>query len=366
MISRFQVVVLCALFVGCSNDDYDILVTVRDPLAIADAAASLHVGESLDALQSRSLADLQFSVTIPVTNAGQIAERIFWAEARNSDDIPLARGFVMLDFEAGDDRAEISLGAVCDAQQRCPAPAETSICCVGANVCVDTLDACPPLSQPKLPGFALAFNPGNRVLIPSFNVAPENPNNDGLTLEAWIRVTDCPLAECRGAFLSKGGDFALRLTSRGGRNTLETRIANEASNRSSPDAASNFGGDWQHTAVTYDGQQVRLYVDAIQVAFGPLSGPLATGTDSIVMGHQELALEVGEVRIWRYARSPAQLASTMNQRLSGEEEGLEAYYALDEGEGQSASDSSGQGHGGILGSGADADADDPTWIARDL
>ena len=45
-----------------------------------------------------------------------------------------------------------------------------------------------------------------------------------------------------------------------------------------------------------------------------------------------------EVPIWNLARTPEQIAKSMNTRLTGNEEGLVAYYSFDEGAGMTAHD----------------------------
>jgi len=68
-----------------------------------------------------------------------------------------------------------------------------------------------------------------------------------------------------------------------------------------------------------------------------------------------------EVRVWNYARGQLEIQATMNQKLTGNETGLIAYWPFDEGQGQLVLDHSNNGNDGLLGSSAGVDPNDPAW-----
>jgi len=68
-----------------------------------------------------------------------------------------------------------------------------------------------------------------------------------------------------------------------------------------------------------------------------------------------------EVRVWNYARGQLEIQATMNQKLTGNETGLIAYWPIDEGQGQLVFDHSNNGNDGLLGSSAGVDPNDPAW-----
>ncbi len=113
---------------------------------------------------------------------------------------------------------------------------------------------------------------------------------------------------------------------------------------------------WTHVAATYDGSTMKLYIN------GKLSGkpvpskilinskyPLRIGA-GITEGNPGFFFngKIAEVRVWNKARSPEQIQELMHQRLKGDEQGLVAYWPLDQESGTSAEDKTGKGNPGTL------------------
>jgi hypothetical protein len=80
---------------------------------------------------------------------------------------------------------------------------------------------------------------------------------------------------------------------------------------------------------------------------------------------------IDEVRIWDVARTQSQIQSTMNTVLTEEyystpDSGLVGYWRMDEGTGQTASDLSFYQNNATLGTSANPDASDPTWVQANI
>jgi hypothetical protein len=93
---------------------------------------------------------------------------------------------------------------------------------------------------------------------------------------------------------------------------------------------------WHHVAMTYDGSNVRIYMDGTLVKTQAASGSITTNTNPLYIGNQNGYPEfyggsVDEVRIWNVVRSQAQIQANMNNELTGSESGLVAYYKFNEG-----------------------------------
>ena len=118
-------------------------------------------------------------------------------------------------------------------------------------------------------------------------------------------------------------------------------------------------GQWHHVAATYDGQRMKIYVDGVlQKKQLAVSGPIATNQNKLVIGNQTSYNEwydglVDEVRVWNRALPLEEIQSLMSKELSGDEQGLVAYYNFD---GLDAKghipDRSGNGHRGVFFNGA--------------
>lgn len=111
---------------------------------------------------------------------------------------------------------------------------------------------------------------------------------------------------------------------------------------------------WTHVAITVDGPADRMtfFVDGVAVL---TTNALAVTTgmyDVYVGGHDprnlgwltyhnnEFIGQITEVRIWKTVRTPAQILSTRNTRLSGSDSGLVAYWPI-----TTIEDASGHGNG---------------------
>ena len=110
-----------------------------------------------------------------------------------------------------------------------------------------------------------------------------------------------------------------------------------------------------HLAATFDGDTVRLFVDGAlssQAAWG--LGTVYYGADDVLLGADNFGAGylrrfdgyIDDVRIWDHALTKAQIAATMNCRLTGTETGLVAYFPFDS---SSLSDATGHGHAGVNG-----------------
>lgn len=97
---------------------------------------------------------------------------------------------------------------------------------------------------------------------------------------------------------------------------------------------------WIHVAGVYDGSNLRLYFDGVEVAMYPHTGDLALGgPDRQHCSLPDVTLFLGagwrgpmrQVRLWNRALSAGELLTNSQLQLSGTEEGLVAYYPLDDG-----------------------------------
>jgi hypothetical protein len=129
-------------------------------------------------------------------------------------------------------------------------------------------------------------------------------------------------------------------------------------------------GQWHHIAGVYDASGTkRIYVDGIMEASSPAPVPIPPNTDPFRVGYlyddhsrEQFQGQIDEVRVWNVARTGAEIQSTMDTPLTGNEPGLVGYWKFDEGSGQTAYDSTVNGNNGQLGSTPGIDPDDPSWF----
>jgi hypothetical protein len=106
-----------------------------------------------------------------------------------------------------------------------------------------------------------------------------------------------------------------------------------------------------HIAGTFDGATVRLYLDGVQVASAPASGTLVSATGPLRIGNGDLSIaagemwngEIDELRIWPFARTAAEIASSRPLEIAGLPSGCSTWNLNGNG-----SDSSGSNHATLV------------------
>ena len=187
---------------------------------------------------------------------------------------------------------------------------------------------------------------------------------DEMTIEAWIYPTgwgEFPNFGL-GKIIDKRYLFLQLIESYPGFNQHSLRLQlfhqdGTLSYASSPEMSITLN-QWQHVAVTYNGQDdVKVFVNGLEqiVSYTTLpSGPIMDNNpEDISLGNDESLSStfegiIDEVRIWKRARSGEDIAASMNSYLLGNEPELVANWQLNEGDGEILADHSGQGHQAIL------------------
>jgi hypothetical protein len=161
-----------------------------------------------------------------------------------------------------------------------------------------------------------------------------NPAN-AFTFEAWIRIyDDTPVfapAAC-GSIAGKNWTQAwwIGICRVGGKQTLRSYLKGEASLR---DAGTIPFQWWAHVAVTFDGSKRRHYVDGELVGEFAETGPLPASADPLrIFSDTQWGFTpysyIREARLWRVARTLAQLRGTINKSLTAPLPGLVAVWPL--------------------------------------
>ena len=93
-------------------------------------------------------------------------------------------------------------------------------------------------------------------------------------------------------------------------------------------------GEWAHVAVTYDGTNVRFYINGALDSTLPVGGPMTTNTEPVRIGNdvdwdQSPKGMLDDVRIWDVAASDAEVASLMNRKIDAPTPGLVGAWNFD-------------------------------------
>lgn len=100
--------------------------------------------------------------------------------------------------------------------------------------------------------------------------------------------------------------------------------------------AADHQAKWHHYAVTRDtARQIVVYVDGSPIT-GPSVTTNVTGSNSVVtvgaLGSHNGDVEVGDIRVWNYARTQADIQNSRNNWLDGNDNGLVANWTFPEGD----------------------------------
>lgn len=99
---------------------------------------------------------------------------------------------------------------------------------------------------------------------------------------------------------------------------------------------------WTHYAVTRNGGTGSIYINGVLYATGAIPTASLSSYGVTIGGYPNVSWgfhgQIADVRAWSVARTQAQIAASMNTRLSGTESGLVGYWPINEGAGISANE----------------------------
>jgi hypothetical protein len=132
-------------------------------------------------------------------------------------------------------------------------------------------------------------------------------------------------------------------------------------------------GAWTHLAVVFDGQTIKAYINGDgsinsqplgNFSFNLTQQSLRLGRQisNTWSGESDFKGKIAEVRLWKTARTAAEIQETMHYRLTGEEPGLGGYWPLDKGSGTTVYDQTNIDPGNPRNRGTITGA---TWAAED-
>ena len=114
---------------------------------------------------------------------------------------------------------------------------------------------------------------------------------------------------------------------------------------------------WHHIAGTYDGQEMKLYVDGIEKAKKAYAGnninynpenDLLFGMFKDNNEFHAVAGKIAEIRLWKVVRTQQEIQNNLYQRLAGNESGLVGYWPLNEGSNNIAYDRTSNANHGVI------------------
>ena len=190
-------------------------------------------------------------------------------------------------------------------------------------------------------------------------------NLNTLTLEAWVNLSSLESGQHILDQWGSLGIYTLRVENNG-TPTMSLNLDGMSTGGyieySIPTSDIN---QWVHVTATYNGSNIILYRNGVQMSTAPATGNPSTTHDAnyLKIGNnytdQALGGMIDEVRIWNIARTQSEIQNNMYNSLSGSEIGLVGYWSFNEGSGATVADLSGNGNNGTI-SGATWSTDVPS------
>jgi hypothetical protein len=218
---------------------------------------------------------------------------------------------------------------------------------------------------------------------------------DAITIEAWVKYNSTNSTHqeilCQDDSTNRNFEFLITDADK-----PMLSVYKSGSPINGYDSTALTDGVWYHLVGIFDGTQVMLYKNGVlgdnvnNVAAPIDSDPVNTSIGQrITVNDRNFNGTIDDVRIYDYARTPAQIqmdynaglathfggsnqSSVINEQCSSDpascmDHGLVASYDFDEGDGQTLYNAADTGsvNDGTLGSSSSADSADPTWIASE-
>ncbi|MET0243845.1 MAG: LamG domain-containing protein, partial [Flavitalea sp.] len=211
------------------------------------------------------------------------------------------------------------------------------------NTAAITVGALWTSSPIQFSGNALNFDGGNDVV-----TIPDNSTlqlTNALTIETWVYATSTSAVQnviAKSSQLVNQGYIFPRTDNGWNTVTFYLYIAGGWRTLSAPFPSRNA---WHHLAATYDGANMRVYINGVLASTMPQTGNVAVNSNALALGNQPGYTEyftgsVDDIRIWNIVRTPAQILADMNRELDPSlQSGLVSYYTANQG--VAASDNSG-------------------------
>lgn len=160
-----------------------------------------------------------------------------------------------------------------------------------------------------------------------------------ITLEAWIKADSWTNNVWEGNIINKeqntgtSGGYMLRVGD-GGKLNMNLGDGNW-NELTTPNAVLTLN-TWHHVAGTYDGTEMKLYVDGVAVDSVNYSITISNSTAPLLLGAHSIwnrffVGAIDEVRIWDVAKTAAELQQNMHTLQCADATGLRAYYRFDQG-----------------------------------
>jgi len=193
----------------------------------------------------------------------------------------------------------------------------------------------------QVPGKGLVFDGDDDYVNVNTTTSDELNPAESLTLECWVYLNEIPSGTHNPHLISRFNCYSLTV----GANGFATAyIQNDEGDWFSEAGTTSIATHkWYHLAATYDGSNLRVFVNGEQEGITTAYDTMARTTLNFRIGARNAYVTttntsgiIDEARVWDIPRSQSEIRASMNRTIPGNTPGLVGYWRFDEGAGTNA------------------------------
>lgn len=186
---------------------------------------------------------------------------------------------------------------------------------------------------------AMDFVAANEEHVEIGDVSPLNITGDEITVSCWVKIASTT-AEKKviAKWSDSAGAFSYLLTIGTGSNDIPLFVINTGSNAVATATTNLVVGTWYHIVGTYDGVDVKIYVNGVEEGSTARTGNLTSTTAPVRIGVGSGATSeeptdgtVDDIRIYDRGLSPEEILTIFaSEGVDGIIQNLQARWTMDE------------------------------------
>jgi Concanavalin A-like lectin/glucanases superfamily/F5/8 type C domain len=205
------------------------------------------------------------------------------------------------------------------------------ICIGSCNVALTSNAVANALVHTSTPTCNILFDGTTAASVSVPNNALINPTA-AFTYEAWFKANNN--VGVNRAIISKGitTNYSASILLEASTGKIVGEFYTGASLKTLKSLIGYNDNAWHHVAYTYDGANIKLYIDGTLEGTLAATGAVSTVTQDFTIGKYSASNgfnfwgSIDEVRVWNTARTQLQINNTIYTQLIGNEANLQAYY----------------------------------------
>ncbi len=197
------------------------------------------------------------------------------------------------------------------------------------------------LLKAQVPGNGLVLDGDDDYVNVTTTTSDELNPVELLTLECWVYLNEVPSSSHDPHLISRFNCYSLTIAPNG---HARAYMHNDEGDWFLQDGTTTITTNkWYHLATTYDGSQMRVFVNGRLEGTTAVWDTMARTTANFRIGARNAYVTntntngiIDEARVWDIPRTESEIQSSMNRTIPGSTPGLVGYWRFDNGSGTNA------------------------------